>query len=96
VSYNLFISPDPDKCCEEISGALCKISGSGKVFIQNDLGEVKKFPISSCVRVEGKHFNPKLLPKTNEIVQMWVGLFSISALKILPRASRHFFFDGTA
>lgn len=93
--YNLLLFfTDPDKRYEDKTGVLTKISASGKVFIQSELEEVKKYPVSNCLRLEEKPFNPNLLPKTNEIIQMWVALFSISVSKILPRTFRQSFFDG--
>jgi E3 ubiquitin-protein ligase HERC2 len=69
------------------TGVLCRISPSGKLYVQDDFGVIKRCPITSLTPIEENPFNVNLMWDYGATMSstMWIELMSFSVYKINVR-----------
>lgn len=62
----------------EHTGVLCRISASGRIYVQDDFGVVKRCAFAGLEALPELSFNPRVLPESDETTQLWVRLISLA------------------
>ncbi|ODN06550.1 E3 ubiquitin-protein ligase HERC2 [Orchesella cincta] len=60
------------------TGVLCRISSSGRIYVQDDFGSIKRYALSALDCVPELCFNPRVLPESDETTGLWVQLISLA------------------
>jgi len=66
------------------TGVICKINPSGRIYVQDDFGVIKKCPITSLSPIEEIQFNVSTMWEYDmtKTTEMWIELLSFSVYKI--------------
>lgn len=64
---------------QRTTGVLCRVSHSGRIYVQEDFGGVmKKCAFSGIEAIQEKGFNPRVLPESEDTTSLWVRLVSLA------------------
>jgi len=69
----------------EERGTLCRISPSGRIYVQDHFGVTKRVGLWNLVTVEEEPFDLQLLADSPYVIQMWADLFSSAIKKVKMR-----------